>query len=78
MKYTCFNSTLTKQSSKMKSEKHQMLSHIGLFATPMGCTLPGSSAHGIFQARILEWVAIPFSGGLPKTSPALQADSLPS
>ena len=30
---------------------------------PMGCSLPGSSAHGIFQARILEWVAIPFSRG---------------
>ena len=28
---------------------------------PMGCSLPGSSDHGILQARILEWVAIPFS-----------------
>ena len=28
---------------------------------PMGCSLPGSSIHGIFQARILEWVAISFS-----------------
>ena len=28
---------------------------------PMDCTLPGSSAHGIFQARILEWGAIAFS-----------------
>ena len=28
---------------------------------PMGCSLPGSSVHGIFQARILEWVAISFS-----------------
>ena len=30
---------------------------------PMDCTLPGSSAHGILQARILKWVAIPFSRG---------------
>ena len=30
---------------------------------PMDCSLPGSSAHGIFQARILEWVAISFSRG---------------
>ena len=30
---------------------------------PMDCSLPGSSVHWIFQARILEWVAIPFSGG---------------
>ena len=29
---------------------------------PMDCSLPGSSIHGIFQARILEWVAIAFSG----------------
>ena len=28
---------------------------------PMDCSLPGSSVHGIFQARILEWVAISFS-----------------
>ena len=30
---------------------------------PMDCSPPGSSAHGIFQARILEWVAISFSRG---------------
>ena len=28
---------------------------------PMGCSLPGSSVHGIFQARVLEWAAIAFS-----------------
>ena len=28
---------------------------------PVDCSLPGSSVHGILQARILEWVAIPFS-----------------
>ena len=28
---------------------------------PMHCSPPGSSAHGIFQARVLEWVAIAFS-----------------
>ena len=28
---------------------------------PMDCSLPGSSIHGIFQARVLEWVAISFS-----------------
>ena len=30
---------------------------------PIDCSLPGSSVHGIPQARILEWVAIPFSWG---------------
>ena len=31
--------------------------------TPMDCSPPGSSVHGVFQARILEWVAISFSRG---------------
>ena len=32
---------------------------------PMEYSLPGSSVHGILQARILEWIAIPFSRGSP-------------
>ena len=32
-------------------------------SNPMDCSLPGSSVHGILQARILEWVSIPFSRG---------------
>ena len=32
---------------------------------PMDCSPPGSSIHGIFQARILEWVAMLSSGDLP-------------
>ena len=48
----------------------------------MDCSLPGSSVHGILQARILEWVAMPSSGDLPNLrieprSLALQVDSLP-
>ena len=31
---------------------------------PMDCSPPGSSVHGVFQARILEWVAISFSNFL--------------
>ena len=50
---------------------------------PVDCSLPGSSVHGILQARVLEWVAIAFSGGLPDPgieprSPALKADTLTS
>jgi len=30
---------------------------------PMDCSLPGSSVHGIFQAIVLEWIAISFSKG---------------
>ena len=51
----------------------------------MDCSPPGSSVHGILQARILEGVAIPFSREKdlinPRSksgSPALQADSSPS
>ena len=49
----------------------------------MDCNPPGSSVHGIFQARILEYVAFPSPADLPDPgiklgSPALQADSLPS
>ena len=41
-----------------------LLSHfscVQLCVDPMDCSLPGSSIHGIFQARVLEWVAIAFS-----------------
>ena len=31
-------------------------------SNPMDCSLPGSSVHEILQARILEWIAIPFRG----------------
>ena len=39
------------------------LNHFRLFCDPMDCSSPGSSVDGILQARILEWVAIPFSRG---------------
>ena len=50
---------------------------------PMDWSPPGSSVHGILQARILEWIAIPSPGDLPDPeikpgSSALQADSLPT
>ena len=38
---------------------------------PMDCSPPDSSAHGILQARILEWVAFPFSRGFP--NPGIKA-----
>ena len=50
---------------------------------PMNYSLPGSSAHGIFQARVLDGLPFPSPGDLPNQgikpgSPALQADALPS
>ena len=48
---------------------------------PLDCSPTGSSLHAILQARILEWVAFPFSRnlsnpGIESESPALEADSL--
>ena len=40
---------------------YQSLSRVHL-CNPMDCSPPGSSVHGILQARVLEWVAISFSG----------------
>ena len=34
----------------------------------MDCSLPSSSVHGIFQAKVLEWIAISFSNDYPKYS----------
>ena len=65
----------------------ESLSRVLLFCDPMGCSPPGSSVHGISQARILEWVAVSFSRGSSRprdwmrvpciVSLAWQADSLP-
>ena len=44
----------------MKSESAVAQSCLTL-SDPMDCSLPGSSVHGIFQARVLEWVAVAFS-----------------
>ena len=44
---------------RVKSESEVAQSCLTL-SDPMDCSLPGSSVHGIFQARVLEWVAIAF------------------
>ena len=48
------------QYMKVKSESEVAQSCLTL-SDPMDCSLPGSSIHGIFQARVLEWGAIAFS-----------------
>ena len=60
----------------IERNKWKSLSCVQLSVTPIDSIIPG-----ILQARILEWVAVPFSGVLPNPgveprSPALQADSL--
>ena len=49
-------------SPMLESEKWKWSRSVCLtLSDPMDCTLPGSSIHGIFQASVLEWVAISFS-----------------
>ena len=66
---------------KVKSEIAQSCPTL---CDPMDCSLPGFSVHGIFQARVPEWVTVSFSrGDLPDPgiepgSPTLQADALSS
>ena len=48
------------QNAVKWSEVTQSCSTLG---DPMDCSLSGSSVHGIFQARVLEWIAISFSRG---------------
>ena len=49
------------QCMKLKSES-KAAQLCPTHSDPMDCSLPGSSTHGIFQARVLEWGAIAFSG----------------
>ena len=56
----CFKSTAFKTPIRYSVTKS--LSCLTL-CDPMDCSLPGSSVHGILQARILEWVAMPSSKG---------------
>ena len=52
------------QCMKVKSES-EVAQLCPTLLDPMDCSLPGSSIHGIFQARVLEWGAIAFSDVLP-------------
>ena len=78
MSYCCGGS-----SSHLQIVKWKSLSFVWVFVDPMDCRPPGCSIHGIFQARILQWVATSSSRGSPQPRdkrwcPASQADSLPS
>ena len=48
----------------LKIPVSQSLQSCPILCNPLDCSLPGSSGHGILQARILEWVAILFSRGI--------------
>ena len=49
------------QCRKVRNES-EVAQSCPTLSDPMGCSLPGSSVHGIFQARVLEWGATAFSG----------------
>ena len=86
-----FHSNLKERQCQRMLKVSEVTQSCPTLCDPMDCSLPGSSVHGIFQARVLEWVAISFWSGLPfpspgdlpdpgiePRSPALQADALPS
>ena len=50
---------------KVKSER-EVAQSCPTLSNPMNCSPPGSSVHGIFQARVLEWGAIAFSDEVPR------------
>ena len=47
----------------LDNEESEVAQSCPTFCDPMDCSPPGSSVHGIFQARVLEWVAISFFRG---------------
>ena len=53
---------------KVKSES-EVAQSCPTLSDPMDCSRPGSSVHGIFQARALEWLAIAFSEDEPQSDP---------
>ena len=75
-RYTHLNAEFERIARRDKKVKVKSLSRVQHFATPW------IVAHGIFQARVPEWVAISFSRGIPDPgitpgSSTLQAEALP-
>ena len=64
------------QCRKVKSES-EVAHSCPTLRYPMDCSLPGSSVHGVFQARVLEWGAITFSASLPQIPLDLMTKILP-
>ena len=59
------------QCMKVKTES-EVAQSCRTLSDPMSCSPPGSSVHGIFQARVLEWVAIAFSDKRGGVKPFMQ------
>ena len=65
------------QCMKVKSESEVAQSCLAL-SDPMGCSLQGSSVHGICQARVLEWGAIAFSNEMMTNTSSVKRCPPPS
>ena len=61
--------------SKLSYVHRKMLQLCLTLCDPTVCSLPGSSVRGILQARLLEWVAIPFSRGSSRPRDQTQVSS---
>ena len=56
-----------KGRKKERKKEREVTQSCLTLCDPMNCSPPGSSVHEIFQARVLEWVAISFSRGSSQT-----------
>ena len=64
--------------SPMHESESEVAQSCLTLSDPMDCSLPGSSVHGIFQARVLEWGAIAFSDSLVFCKPSLPCSQTPA
>ena len=62
---------------KLKKVKIEVAQSCPTLCDPMDCSLPGSSLHGILQARVLEWVDISFSRGSSWSKDQTQVSHIP-
>ena len=74
---------ITRYSRNLSMDFYGYICGLLAKSCPTLCDPIDYTVHGILQARILEWVAFPFSGDIPnpgieRRSPTLQADSLPA
>ena len=74
------NSKINQRNPSYSESESEVAQSCPTLCNPMDCSLSGSSVHGIFQAIVLEWIAISSPGELPHPgiqprSPALQADA---
>ena len=56
---------MTEQLKGKEKKESEVVQSCPTVCDAMDCSLPGSSVHGIFQAIVLEWIAISFPANLP-------------